>query len=65
MIPTDIRVKVHGIGNTLPFQRFWVFSDPKIKILTFILLCIFLQETDKAAYLVRQYIHFNLYDRIR
>jgi phosphoinositide-3-kinase regulatory subunit 4 len=40
----DIRVKLHGVGNALPFQKFW--------------------ETDKAAYLVRQFIHFNLYDRI-
>ena len=31
----------------------------------YILVSTLIQETDKAAYLVRQFIHFNLYDRIR
>eukprot|EP00731_Ephydatia_muelleri_P024629 Em0016g900a len=40
----DTKVRLHGVANVLPFQKFW--------------------ENDKAAYLVRQYIHYNLYDRM-
>ena len=37
----------------------------KFHVFNLVVLDSFTQASDRAAYLVRQYIHYNLYDRIR
>lgn len=42
------------------------WTQPCTGIVQTVLVCSLpTQETDKAAFLVRQHVHFNLYDRIR
>ena len=42
-MPADIRVKLHGVANALPFQKFWVINGVRVHLqlpVMYILVCI-------------------------
>ena len=62
----DLLVKLHGVPNALPFLKFWVSHVNLLRMTkhTSGYVCCF-QEAEKAAFLIRQYCRYSLYDRLR
>ena len=61
----DLAMKLHSVPNALPFLKFWVSYCLTGFIVVMCVVFYAVQEAEKAAFLIRQYGRYSLYDRLR